>query len=66
VLKKLRIDQKERLYLDNLADLGHCFGADAFLNYRSASDAGRLKPGDHYVMTAVGLGATFSAMVFEH
>jgi 3-oxoacyl-[acyl-carrier-protein] synthase-3 len=27
---------------------------------------GRIRPGDHYVMTAVGLCATFSAMVFEH
>lgn len=65
-LKLLGVQQRERLFLDNLARLGHCFGADSFFNYRSAADAGRLKPGDRYVMTSVGLGATFSAMVFEH
>ncbi|MEO3806054.1 3-oxoacyl-[acyl-carrier-protein] synthase III C-terminal domain-containing protein [Nonomuraea sp. B1E8] len=56
----------DRLYLDNLSKVGHCFGADAFINYCSARADGRLTPGDRYLMTAVGLGATFSAMVFEH
>ncbi len=66
VLRLLGIQQSSRLYLDNQARLGHCFGSDAFINHESARSAGRLQPGDHYVMTAVGLGATFSAMVFTH
>lgn len=66
VLRTLQIGQKDRIFMDNLPVVGHCFGADAFINYCSARDSGRLKPGDRYVMTAVGLGATFSAMVFEH
>lgn len=66
VLRLLGIRGSGRLFLDNLAHLGHCFGADPFINYRSACDSGRLRPGDHYLMTAVGLGATFSAMVFTH
>ncbi|MEU1630938.1 3-oxoacyl-[acyl-carrier-protein] synthase III C-terminal domain-containing protein [Streptomyces sp. NPDC020096] len=66
VLRALRLNQKDRIFMDNLPVVGHCFGADAFINYCSARDTGRLKPGDRYVMTAVGLGATFSAMVFEH
>jgi 3-oxoacyl-[acyl-carrier-protein] synthase-3 len=56
----------ERIYLDNQADLGHCFAADAFLNLRSSTDGGRLRRGDHYLMAAVGLGATFAAMVLRH
>ncbi|MBW6436415.1 ketoacyl-ACP synthase III family protein [Actinoplanes hulinensis] len=56
----------ERLFLDNMPVTGHCFCADSFLNYVSARDVGRLKPGDRYLMAAVGLGSTFSAMVFEH
>ncbi|WP_198681121.1 hypothetical protein [Lentzea terrae] len=32
----------------------------------AAVDAGRLRPGDRYLMTSVGLGATFSAMVLKH
>ncbi|MDF3292663.1 3-oxoacyl-[acyl-carrier-protein] synthase III C-terminal domain-containing protein [Streptomyces silvisoli] len=66
VLRALQLNQKDRIFMDNLPVVGHCFGADAFINYCSARDTGRLKPGDRYVMTAVGLGATFSAMVFEH
>ncbi|MEC3976894.1 3-oxoacyl-[acyl-carrier-protein] synthase III C-terminal domain-containing protein [Amycolatopsis sp. H20-H5] len=57
---------KDRIVLGNLPEYGHSFGADSFLGYRSALDLGRLNPGDHYVMTAVGLGATFAAMVFRH
>lgn len=56
----------DRLFLDNLPRLGHCFGSDPFVNLSSARRLGRLRRGDRYVMTAVGLGATFSAMVCEH
>ncbi len=66
VLRLLGITGSSRLYLDTQARLGHCFCADAFINYDSARRAGRLQRGDHFVMTAVGLGATFSAMVLTH
>lgn len=66
VLKRLGIRDTQRLFLDTLPQLGHCFGADAFINYEMARAQGRIRPGNHYVMTAVGLCATFSAMVFEH
>ncbi|MEO3930170.1 3-oxoacyl-[acyl-carrier-protein] synthase III C-terminal domain-containing protein [Micromonosporaceae bacterium B7E4] len=66
VLKKLGIRGTNRLFLETLPRLGHCFGADAFINYQDAHAQGRIREGDHYVMTAVGLCGTFSAMVFEH
>jgi 3-oxoacyl-[acyl-carrier-protein] synthase III len=56
----------ERVLLDNVPVTGHCFCADGFINYQAAISAGRLAPGDNYLMAAVGLGATFSAMVFRH
>jgi 3-oxoacyl-[acyl-carrier-protein] synthase III len=56
----------ERVLLDNVPITGHSFCADAFINYRTAVDGGRLRRGDRYLMAAVGSGATFSAMVFEH
>ncbi|GLZ39775.1 3-oxoacyl-[acyl-carrier-protein] synthase III C-terminal domain-containing protein [Actinokineospora sp. NBRC 105648] len=56
----------ERVVLDNVAVTGHSFAADPFLNYRTAHDQGRLRPGERYLVGAAGLGATFSAMVFEH
>lgn len=56
----------ERVVLDNVAVTGHSFCADALVNYRTAVDQGRLQPGHRYLMVAVGSGATFTAMVFEH
>jgi 3-oxoacyl-[acyl-carrier-protein] synthase III len=56
----------ERIYLDNLPELGHCFCADPFINYRSACQQARLRPGDYYVMSTVGAGATWAAMVFQY
>jgi 3-oxoacyl-[acyl-carrier-protein] synthase-3 len=56
----------ERVLLANVPVGGHCFCADAFLNYRTALDSGLLRPGDHYLMAAVGTGATFSALVLRH
>ncbi|MGI8665190.1 MAG: 3-oxoacyl-[acyl-carrier-protein] synthase III C-terminal domain-containing protein [Jatrophihabitans sp.] len=56
----------EQVVLDNVALTGHCFAADAFINYRTAADQGRLRAGEHYLIAAAGLGATFSAMVLQH
>lgn len=57
---------RERVLLDNVPVLGHCFAADGLINYRTALDRGLLQPGDNYLMAAAGLGAVFSAMVFRH
>ena len=54
-----------RIFLDNLAAMGHCFCADPFLNYAAAVSGERLRAGDYYAMVSVGLGATFSAMIFR-
>jgi 3-oxoacyl-[acyl-carrier-protein] synthase-3 len=58
----------QRVLLDNVPVLGHSFCADAFINYQTAAQRGLLRPGDRYLVAAAGagLGATFSAMVFEH
>lgn len=65
VCKQLGIPM-EKVFLDLVGAAGHCFCADPFLNLQHAQELGRLRPGDRYLMTSVGLGATFSAMVFEH
>jgi 3-oxoacyl-[acyl-carrier-protein] synthase III len=54
-----------RIFLENLPEIGHCFCADPFINHRTVCDDDRLRPGDHYMMVSVGLGATFSAMVLR-
>jgi 3-oxoacyl-[acyl-carrier-protein] synthase-3 len=56
----------DRVFLDLVPETGHCFCADPFINLQRAGELGRLRPGDRYLMTSVGLGATFAAMVFEH
>lgn len=56
----------DRVFLDNVPRVGHTFAADAFLNHRSATEQGLLRPGDRYLVAAAGYGATFSAMVLEH
>ena len=56
----------ERVYLDNVPVTGHCFAADPFINHVHARAAGRLRPGDLYLMASVGLGATFAAAVLRH
>jgi 3-oxoacyl-[acyl-carrier-protein] synthase III len=58
----------ERVVLDNVPIAGHVFCADAFLNYQTARERGLLRPGCRYLVAAAaaGLGAIFSAMVFEH
>jgi 3-oxoacyl-[acyl-carrier-protein] synthase-3 len=57
-----------KVLLDNVPSVGHGFCADAFINYRTAAARGLLRAGDRYVIAAAGaaLGATFSAMVFQH
>lgn len=56
----------DKVLLDNVPVTGHAFCADPFLNYATAMQRGLLRRGGRYLMAAAGLGATFSAMVFEH
>lgn len=53
------------VFLDNIAEYSHCFCSDPFLNYTHLRDQGRLTEGGFYVLTAVGLGATYVAMVLQ-
>lgn len=65
VIELLGVDPTT-VFLDNVAEYGHCYCSDPFLNYAHLRDRGRLTPGGHYVLTAVGLGATYAAMVLRH
>lgn len=55
----------ERMYLDNVARVGHCYGSDPFVNLVSARAEQRIAPGDHVLMVAAGQGATFHAAVVQ-
>ena len=49
-----------RVYLRNVARLGHCFGSDPFLNAVDALNDGLLAQGDLVLMVSVGMGTTAS------
>jgi 3-oxoacyl-[acyl-carrier-protein] synthase-3 len=57
---------RSRAYFDNIGRYSHCCCADPFLNYSSLRDEGGLVDGGLYLLTSVGLGATYAAMVVEH
>jgi len=58
--------QQEQIDHGTLAETGHCWSADNFMNIEAAQRDGRLAPGDIVLLTAVGLGATFAAMVCRY
>ncbi|MEY9933900.1 3-oxoacyl-[acyl-carrier-protein] synthase-3 [Catenulispora sp. GP43] len=52
-----------RIYLDNIPKLGHCYGADPFLNLIAARAESRISPGRTILAASAGQGGTFSAAV---
>jgi 3-oxoacyl-[acyl-carrier-protein] synthase-3 len=50
-----------KIYLDTVPLIGHCFGADPFVNLAAARDLAR--PGDTVVLASAGQGGTFGAVV---
>jgi 3-oxoacyl-[acyl-carrier-protein] synthase-3 len=65
IIARLGLDPK-RIHLETIAEYSHCWCADPLLNLVSLEQAGRLVPGGHYLLTSVGLGSTYAAMVVEH
>ncbi len=58
--------RREQVYHGTLAETGHCWSADNFMNIEAAHRDGQLDPGDLFLLTSVGLGATFAAMVCRY
>ena len=57
---------REKIFLENVSKMGHCFCSDVFVNYESAYSKDLIKKGSKIVLVSVGLGATFAAAVIEH
>jgi 3-oxoacyl-[acyl-carrier-protein] synthase-3 len=55
---------RERVYLDNVARYGHCFGADVFVNFASVRQT--LQPGDYCLLVSAGVGDTYGASLIRH
>ncbi|MCS1352489.1 ketoacyl-ACP synthase III family protein [Mechercharimyces sp. CAU 1602] len=56
----------EKIYLDNVSKLGHCFCADSFINYQDVVKQGMMRRGSYYLLVTVGLGAVFTVAVMRH
>jgi 3-oxoacyl-[acyl-carrier-protein] synthase-3 len=55
-----------KIYLNNIKNRGHCFGADPLINVMDAIQDNVLKKGDFYLLVTVGLGATFAAALVRY
>ena len=56
----------DQIFLDNVSKMGHCFGFDQFVNLKDGIKQKKIKPGDYYLLATVGLGATFSILLFQY
>ena len=54
------------IYLDQVPNIAHCFGADILLNWHLAEQEQMFRAGDYVVLATVGLGAVFAAAVIQY
>lgn len=62
IAKAAGLDPK-KLFLRNVGQVGHCFGADPFINLRDAHAQGLTRPGDLALLTSVGMGLSAATML---
>jgi 3-oxoacyl-[acyl-carrier-protein] synthase-3 len=55
---------RKKFFTDNVPRYSHCLGADIFINYATLRDDKCLAPDRPAMFVSVGIGMTFSAMVF--
>jgi 3-oxoacyl-[acyl-carrier-protein] synthase-3 len=55
----------DRVFLDNVPKLGHCYTSDPFINLAAARGGGRVAAGDLVLMASAGMGAAFAAAVVQ-
>ena len=54
-----------KLVLSTIAEFGHCFGADPFINLIQVMRQGQLAVSDHVLLFSIGLGATASCTLLR-
>jgi 3-oxoacyl-[acyl-carrier-protein] synthase-3 len=55
----------EKIYLQNIARYGHCFGADPFVSVLDAFDQDSLAVGDTVLLISAGLGGTVATALMR-
>lgn len=56
----------DKIYLDNLKDVGHVQECDMVVNYVDAASKNRIKTGDNVMVISNGAGFAWSAAVIKH
>lgn len=62
---EVKIGVKQLIFIDNVYKFGHAFNADPYINLLTLINTHRLSHGDYFIMVSVGLGATFTAALFQ-
>jgi 3-oxoacyl-[acyl-carrier-protein] synthase-3 len=55
----------DKIYLQNIARYGHCFGTDPFISVSNALELGLLAAGDRVLLISAGLGGTVSTALIS-
>jgi 3-oxoacyl-[acyl-carrier-protein] synthase III len=55
----------EKIYMQNIARYGHCFGADPFVSVLDAFEQGLLAVGDTVLLISAGLGGTVATALMR-
>lgn len=66
ILAKLICIPEERIWLSNIARIGHTVSTDHFINLADMEKANMLKSGDKLLFFGFGFGASWSTMIIEH
>lgn len=66
ILAKLAGIPIDRIWLSNVARLGHTVSTDHLINLRDMEEQGLLKRGDKILLFGFGFGASWSTMIIEH
>jgi 3-oxoacyl-[acyl-carrier-protein] synthase-3 len=54
-----------KIFVDNIARVGHVVASDNVINFVDATEAGRVRPGDKVAWFVTGFGAHWSCLVLE-
>lgn len=66
ILAKLTSIPIDRIWLSNVARLGHTVSTDHLINLHDMEEQGLLKRGDKILLFGFGFGASWSTMIIEH
>jgi 3-oxoacyl-[acyl-carrier-protein] synthase-3 len=66
ILARLIGVPRERIWMKNVARVGHTITCDHIINLSDMADEGALTPGDLLVLVTFGFGASWSCLLLEH